>query len=344
MKIRIIALCFFVLAIFNSCKTDLDILASYKAIPVIYGIINPKETTHYIRVQKAFLGQGDAYTFSQVADSNYFKNITVKLIPFFIKDNGDTTFKSPKEIVLYDTIIQTKESGVFFAQGQKLYITHAKLDSTFSLLLKVINNENGQIYSAFTPLIDKVNFLTPNSSPSSVVSFASSLANYTPYTPQWNMGNNGYYNELFLNFFYRSVVNIAGTKDTIAKRITWKQATKIRDLTATSGGGTIATGIDGEQFYKYIKQTIPTSGDTLFRIFDGVSFSVDVAGLEFYNYLTLNQPTSTVVQDKPIYGNIKGGYGIFSTRRHTESTLKQFTSSAKKELVEGQYTQYLQFK
>ena len=249
MKIKLFATAALCISLLNSCKTDLDILAPYKSIPVIYGILNHTDPVHYIRVQKAFLGAGDAYNFSAVPDSNYFTDITVKLIPFKVKDNGDTLFKIPKEIILTDTIINTKEDGEFFSPSQKLYKTSAKLDSTFSVILEVTNNESGIKYKSFTPLVDNVKFNTPNANIQSFVFFATQLGDYNTYNTQWNIGNNGYYTELFLVFNYRSVYSVNGQLDTIAKVITWKQAPIIKDQTST-----VETAIPGEEFYKYLKE------------------------------------------------------------------------------------------
>ena len=43
-----------------SCKTDFDINAEYKDITIVYGLLNQKDSIHYIRINKAFLGEGNA--------------------------------------------------------------------------------------------------------------------------------------------------------------------------------------------------------------------------------------------------------------------------------------------
>ena len=55
---------------FNSCKTDIDVNAEYKDIPVVYGLINPTDTNHYIKINKAFLGNASAVDLA--ADANNF--------------------------------------------------------------------------------------------------------------------------------------------------------------------------------------------------------------------------------------------------------------------------------
>ncbi|MCC7244082.1 MAG: hypothetical protein IT269_00265, partial [Saprospiraceae bacterium] len=38
-----------------SCSNDFDVAAPWKEIPVVYGLLSPQDTAHYIRIEKAFL-------------------------------------------------------------------------------------------------------------------------------------------------------------------------------------------------------------------------------------------------------------------------------------------------
>jgi hypothetical protein len=341
MKLRLFAAFSLLTVLFNSCKTDLDILADYKAIPVIYGIINHKDSVHYIRVQKAFLGAGDAYFFSQNPDSNYFKDITVTLAPFKINEtSGDTIFGNPKLITLAETFIPNKDQGEFFGGSQKVYFTTTKLDSTYSLLLKVYNNENGEVYSSSTSLLDRISWTTPNTN--GVVTLASQLGSYINYTPTWDIGSKGYVSDLSLVVKYRAVYETSnGNKDTIPSQVTWKQSSI--NKTQFNNTSKVFLALSGEEFYKFLQEAIPVPGDTLVRIFDGIDFVADVGAYELYNFLNLNQPTTTIVQDKPIYSNIEGGYGLFSSRLTGIQKGKLLNSPSTKELKEGKYTAGLKF-
>lgn len=344
MKLRIFAGFALLLTLFNSCKTDLDILANYKAIPVVYGILNPRDSVHYIRIQKAFLGAGDAYVFSQNPDSNYFKNITVKLIPFKINQvSGDSIFKSPKEIILSETYINDKESGVFFSGNQKLFATTAKLDSSFSLLLKIYNNENGEVYSASTPLINGTKISYPNPGTQGSFGFASQLGTYVNSKATWNLGENGYFSELTLVVNYKAVyLNQSGVNDTIEKAISWKQTTI--NITQFNNQTSVEQALPGEGFYKFIEEAIPNPGDTLVRIFTGIDVIADVGSYDFYNFYNLNQPSTTIVQDRPVYTNITGGYGVFASRSRSMVLKRLLNSASTKELMDGQHTSALKFK
>src|SRR6185436_11919047 len=56
----------------SSCSTEVDLLEEYKPITVVYCLLNTQDGTQYIKVNKAFLGEGNALVMAQQSDSiNY---------------------------------------------------------------------------------------------------------------------------------------------------------------------------------------------------------------------------------------------------------------------------------
>ena len=70
--------------LFNSCKNDLKIIAPYKEIPQVHAILTPQDPMQMIRINKIFLGEGDANLMAQVPDSINYKTgeLTVMLDRF----------------------------------------------------------------------------------------------------------------------------------------------------------------------------------------------------------------------------------------------------------------------
>src|ERR1043166_5908288 len=107
---------FFIL-IFFSCSTDFNITAPYKATMVVYGLLNSNSTdsVQYIRIEKAFLGEGNSLIMAQQKDSiNYGNVLDVKLERI---QNGSIvqTYSLQR-----DTLIP-KDDGLFYNPGQVLY-------------------------------------------------------------------------------------------------------------------------------------------------------------------------------------------------------------------------------
>src|ERR1044072_3856815 len=67
--------------LFNSCSTDIDLLENYKPITVVYGLLDVHDNVQYIKINKAFLGEGNALVMAQQSDSINYKpgELTVQL-------------------------------------------------------------------------------------------------------------------------------------------------------------------------------------------------------------------------------------------------------------------------
>ena len=67
------------IALFVSCDNDLQIIADWKDVPVVYGILNAEDSVHYIKLNKAFLGRGDVMMMAQEFDSLHYAGEDVGL-------------------------------------------------------------------------------------------------------------------------------------------------------------------------------------------------------------------------------------------------------------------------
>ena len=74
------------LAVFTSCDKDIEINDDYKDITIIYGLLDPTDSISYLRIEKAFLSNGDIYQAAQIPDSNIF---SYKLDAKLLDKDGD---------------------------------------------------------------------------------------------------------------------------------------------------------------------------------------------------------------------------------------------------------------
>jgi hypothetical protein len=79
------------------------------------------------------------------------------------------------------------------------------------------------------------------------------------------------------------------------------------------------------------------------RIFRGLDFLVSVANDEFDTFLTLSEPVSGIIEDRPAYTNITGAYGIVAGRYTKNVIGKRLGANSLIELIEGPYTAQLRF-
>ncbi len=65
---------------------------------------------------------------------------------------------------------------------------------------------------------------------------------------------------------------------------------------------------------------------------------------ELDTYVSVNQPSIGLIQEKPIYTNITGGLGIFAGRSTFVRANMPFAETAKDTLILNRYTKNLSFK
>ena len=144
--------------LFNSCKNDLKILAPYKETVSVYALLNPQESRQYIRINKIFLGEGNAYVMAQVTDSvNYQQGvISVTMERYFNGVPDLTTLGNPtkKQIILKDTVIQTKPGP--FSQSQRLWYTDDKIFTYGDYHLTITDNHTGNVFTSKTLTFDSI--------------------------------------------------------------------------------------------------------------------------------------------------------------------------------------------
>ena len=69
----------FGILVFASCDNTLDVTADFERVPVVYGVINPKSDTQYVRIGRSYLGEnGPAGGFDH-PDSLYYPSLVAEL-------------------------------------------------------------------------------------------------------------------------------------------------------------------------------------------------------------------------------------------------------------------------
>jgi len=97
-----------------SCKDDIDLTAPYEEITVVYGFIDPNSTENHIKVNKAFLGDGNAYTYAAIRDSLEYDTSRLEVIITKVSDPGWSKVLVPQEF-------SNKEQGDFYGPDHTLF-------------------------------------------------------------------------------------------------------------------------------------------------------------------------------------------------------------------------------
>ncbi len=296
-----------VLLLSQSCTTDFDINAEYSDITIVYCLLNKKDSVHYARINKAFLGEGNALIMAtDPANTLYpYEDLQVSMEEY-LNDNLVNTY------FLDTVVLQNKEEGLFNYPSHVLYAFNAQLNENCIYKLKIQNLKLGKLIEAQTPIVNDFRFdkpyVPPIPPPPQIYKYPTlSFIGTSPLTIEWQSAKNGIRYQVDLLFNYLEM----NATDTVAKQIDWKLGTvKSKDL---DGNETMQLDVNKESFYIKLKDNIPYNPNVRRRVMY-IDFHIYVAGEEFNTYMEVNEPSTNLIQEKPEYTNISNGIGIFCSR------------------------------
>ncbi|MDF1672351.1 MAG: hypothetical protein P1U41_02535 [Vicingaceae bacterium] len=316
---------------FTSCETDIDVNAEYEDITIVYGAINPSDTTHYIKINKAFLGETNALDLAANADNyTYAADEITHTIEEYNENNNWVathnvirTTEIDKEAGTFDhtpgTNVLYKFEANFHPLAQQ---DKASRDHTFRL--RIFNSELDKEITAETKIVKPITVSTPKGSKfqfwNGTVSSGVPVTKIVSATSGENIGRI----EAKIVFNYiEHPLTITG-KPSVEKSV--KMSLGEIYATTSQGNQLMEWQLDGETFFDNIKSAINpiTTSDSLsHRELANISMEFSVAGTELHTYMVVSEPSSSVNQDKPSYTNIENGVGIFSAREFEvwESTI-----------------------
>lgn len=335
--------CASLVGVLSACNTDVDLNADWERTTVVYGLLDRNESTHFVKINKAFLGDGNALVFASIRDSSEFQpgqmNAYVEEI---INGSVNRTFP------LLDSNMQNKdENGLFYGPEHTVYYFEEPALNINAQYKVVVDFPDGsdQVY-AETELVEDFDITRPlqniPGAPSQTqIQFSnanpSDSSDYLTYAFRWNQANAATRYETYLVLNYIQVT----TTDTTEVALEWY-------LGEVRGTDETEKNIKGYQFYVWLRDRISNSGslnpsNLLYRKFNGLDFKVVAAGEDLDTYMEVNEPVTGIVQDRPEFTNVINGVGIFSSRTSEIIEYKFLNKFSLEELCKGQFTYNLEF-
>ncbi|MCX7728424.1 MAG: hypothetical protein N2203_03030 [Bacteroidia bacterium] len=350
LRLKFYTLLFFILfpitIIIFSCKNKLNILAPYKELVSVYAILNPQEQYQYIRINKVFAGEGNAYNMAQQKDSI---NFPAGQLQVSLKRKVNGTYApvcmslTATELFLRDTVLYTSTGT--FNNEQRFYYTDKKIYPSGTYELYIKDTKSNVTFTASTTMIDSVKpgLIQPLAPP------------YYPVPP--NPSNPPYY--------YLDLSNLTINRDVRFKSETgafmYEMYVRMHYVDSMLNGSTVAKYVDNkytpifsttlsgneDMKYTYTSNQLLSSfylsilnndndPNILFRRIIKFDYIIYAANYDYYVFLQSNVPSSSVAQDKPIYSNISNGaVGIFAARsrihvsKHPANSFISFIATTK---------------
>lgn len=324
--------------LFSSCETDFDTNAEWKDITVIYGLLDQKNSLQYLKINKAFLGEGNALIYAQEPDSsNYPYLLEVKIEEW--DEAGNYLIKT---IEFDTTTIYNKEPGIFYYPEQIIYKSkpydYYEIKYVFNIHGDTVSREKfwlndksiyrlciknlvtGKEITAETQLVHDFDITKPGLI--NFIKFTNHPESQTEFewdrpcdADDWNeCKNQQLKNELVVIFNYGELE--IDSWDTVQKSIILISSS----LYPKPSDDELNYYYRDENFFYTCLNKIPYYDDPakeaniIGRYSGNVDVIVSVAGEEYTLYMQVYEPSTSIVQEKPQYTNIDNGIGIFSSR------------------------------
>jgi hypothetical protein len=329
MKNYIIALISMILigAGFTSCNEKIKLSGEFEETAVVYGLLDQADSVHYIKITRAFIGNGNSNSFdiAQIPDSNYFDHTYMEVTIEELKSNGATGRTWVLDTV---TVPNKDQNGVFYAPDQRLYYFNTGA------------NDNATINASQEPLLEGATYklkIVVNkglakefevTAQTGIVTGIGTTTDAPTFRFQFakNSQVTGLYNNPAIGVVTgnSSVINTSLTvtykeyhgADSSYKSFDWN----LGEYEVDQAGSSMSVGTNGQSFFELVAASCSTSDPSVFkRNLEGITVKVVGGGEEFYNYMLVNQPSSSLAQSKPTYTNLTATgehpvVGIFSSR------------------------------
>lgn len=322
----------------QSCSNDFEVAAPWKEIPAVFAVLSPKDTAHYIRVEKAFLDpETNALQIAQIADSLYYPENAIDVY----LERASTGQRYQLSRVDGNLEGYVRQGGVFATQPNWLYKTKATLQEGETYRFIMIRADGNPDVTAETTLPATFAFQSPN--PAQLPPKIGFIRN-APTTITWRTDVNGVYFKISMQIRYREETPGGALigRDTLY----WTPVTNVE-----RGNNQVANGlykgeakISSEAFYNFLVENIPAASDR-FRYFDGIDITIEGGGKEIKAYQETAAANSglTGAEVIPSYTNLSEGFGLFTGKNRAVLNKIQVSVETINAMNEQSPTQDLNF-
>lgn len=320
------------LAFVVSCTTDFELEAEWKDIPIVYAFLSIQDTAHYVRVQKAFLEPGgNALEIAEIADSLYYTDAVVEL------ENTASGETFTLERVNAANEGYPKDDGVFVEAPHYLYkVSAATAGFEPGDEVRIVVNRSGvDPVTAETTIVGSIDTID-SSSPT-----INTWRDQTDVRFGWNT------DPLNKIFDFRLIIHYSEFPGDNPSDVQEKTLEYIIDKSIINedDADRFVEKVSGLQFFNYLGQNIPEK-EGYIRFFNSMDMVVTGSGPELYEYIRVAQANTgiTSAQSIPVYTNVDGGLGIFTSRYQLHRPGMRLLAEARDSLLNGRFTKHLNFK
>jgi len=324
-----------------ACSNDFDVTAEWKEVPVIYAVLSPTDTAHYIRVEKAFLDPiKGAPEVAKIADSLYYPENAIKVFLIRVRNNDRMA------LIRVDGVREgiVRKPGKFAESPNWLYklpiTNNGKINAGESYRIEIERADGKPKVTAKTQIPKDVNFVLPNPAQfPRIMSFKDSSG----VDLNWRTDTFGLFSNVFLKIKYQEQ---DANGSVVARRtIVWNPVRNLRRTDIAGPNFVAKTTLLQSAFFKFLTDSIPVIGNGRFRYFEQGELILESGGYEIGQLLDVLATATglTGAEVVPTFSNISEGYGIFTGKNVTVLTNIKFSPETIETMNKNPFTRPLGF-
>ncbi len=356
--------------VFMSCEEDFDLLTEYTDQTVIYSFLEhkdpwiPTRDTHFVVVNKAFLGEANVYDMAAVADSVNYKNydeieVTLQRIKNINPDSDTLDSKIYLEYTKH-----YKDSGAFSRDNNIVFYTTKNLmnyqdmniypfpnpDESYYYKLSVKKPGQKEVY-ATTKMIRGLHEGRPLDLPPSnrYIDMVSTVPNFT-YKVEFQSNVDArlyqfkirvyYYEKRTDGHIYLDYVDYNHPLLATTNKVQAKPEELQVNVVPLAFFSSIQRALSDTSGVEWrIPKMLSKSGLT-----ESHALMFALGSQETYVYNQVTQPSFGIVQERPTYTNITNGLGLFTSKWNYKRGNFKLRGRTIDSLALGSVTKDLKFK
>lgn len=296
------------------CEAEFSPEGDYSEQMMVYCLLDKNSDTTFARIERCFLGKGNAVEYARNKDSIYYKNgdLDVKLYAYTLDDTNNA-----KKTYSFAYTTRAKNDGTFFADGNTpIYycVTKNELQNYSFYKLVIKNLKTGVVVSSSTYMVDEFEVT------SSDLRFQAANANSTNHLEDfkdihWSgYSNNSATEQNKAKFFQMDIVFYYGKNGTnVVDSVSMPILS--RAVSGTTQQDNFVRITINDLVYK-IREELSKKGQNTIKPTATHNFVIKVYGSnkDMADYMSANNAAQTALNYKPMYSNINNGYGLFASR------------------------------
>jgi len=322
---------YFTFLLFLSCETEVDSYVYGDERAVVYSLINPDDSIHYVKLNKTWQASHDARISAKITDSLYFTNPEIKL-----------EVRSGEGWMIYENQFQQvldipKKPGFFGTAINKIYQLNGKLseyiNEGYNLFLIIDIPGRATVTSASSTIYQKPKIKQPINDPRTIINITEE--EYLPIA--WYDYFDHEYYEFILRINFTE--NKAGT-DTESYVYVIRKRHSLNNPD-NEYHRLFEVKLTLNNFLRTIALSLKDDPEVNYRKISNMDIILKATGQDFYSYMTSGTTTADI-NGKP-YSNVVNGMGVFACVMEDRINNLRIGVATLNSISNSEHTKHLKF-